>query len=59
MTEADFIIIATAIAVMGVIIVGVIGNAAHGHEDRERFGARRLVAVAPGRFCSAAYGFLN
>jgi hypothetical protein len=41
MSEGDFIIIATAIAVVGVILVGVIGNSAHWHEDRRRFGARQ------------------
>jgi hypothetical protein len=41
MTEIDSLIIATAIAVVGVLIVGVIGNAAHWHEDRRRFGARQ------------------
>jgi hypothetical protein len=33
MTEADFVIIAIAIAVTGVIIVGVIGKAHPGHQD--------------------------
>jgi hypothetical protein len=42
MAEADFIIIiATAIALVGVVIVGMIENAAHWHEDRRRIGARR------------------
>jgi hypothetical protein len=41
MSEGDLIIIAAAIAVVGVILVGVIGNAADWHEDRRRFGARQ------------------
>jgi len=34
MTEADFIIVATAIAAVGVIIVGAIGCEAHWQEKR-------------------------
>ena len=34
MTEADFIIVATAIVVVGVIIVGAIGCEAHWQEER-------------------------
>ena len=41
MSEGDLIIIATAIAVVGVILVGVIGNAAHWHEDRRCVDERR------------------
>ena len=41
MTDADFIIVATAIAVVGVIIVGVIGCAPHRQETRP---ARRVTA---------------
>jgi hypothetical protein len=40
MTEADFIIIATAIAVVGVIIVGVIVNVPERPEFRGRQGRR-------------------
>ena len=41
MTEADIIIIAAAIVVVGILIAGVIANAAHQHEDRRRFGPRQ------------------
>jgi hypothetical protein len=40
MTEVDVIIVAVAIAVVGIIVAGVIVNAAHQHEDRRRFGPR-------------------
>jgi hypothetical protein len=43
MTEADIIIIATAIVVMGVLIAGVIGNdMSSGRYALERIGARSL-----------------
>ena len=46
MTEADIIITATAIVVMGVIIVGVIGNATRsGQYALHRIGARRPIPV--------------
>jgi type IV secretory pathway VirB2 component (pilin) len=38
MTEADLIIVATAIAVVGVIIVGVIVNAPARHDLRRKQG---------------------
>jgi len=40
-TEADIIIIAVAIGVVGILIAGVIANAAHRDEDRRRFGPRQ------------------
>jgi hypothetical protein len=40
MSEADIIIIAAAIVVLGILLAGVIANAAHRHEDRRRFGPR-------------------
>jgi len=39
MTEDNFIIIAAAIAVMGIIVVGVIGNAALWQEARVQPGS--------------------
>ncbi|HEV2550265.1 MAG TPA: hypothetical protein VGU20_23340 [Stellaceae bacterium] len=52
MTEADFIIIATTIAVMGVIIVGVIGNDTRsGRYALKRIGARRPIPVWYRVFC--------
>jgi hypothetical protein len=41
MTETDIIIIVAAIAGVGVLIAGVIANAAHRHEDRRRLGPRQ------------------
>jgi len=40
MSETDIIIVAAAIAVVGILVAGVVANAAHRHEDRRRFGAR-------------------
>ena len=41
MSEADVVIVAAAIVVVSILLAGVIGNAAHRHEDRRRFGPRR------------------
>lgn len=40
MSEADIIIVAAAIVVVGIFVAGVVANAKHRHEDRRRFGAR-------------------
>jgi hypothetical protein len=55
MTEADCIIVASAIAVVGVVIVGAIGYDAHWQEARP---ARLVTAVTSllGRASHAPYG---
>jgi hypothetical protein len=41
MSEADIIIVAAAIVVVGILVAGVVANAAHRHDDRRRFGPRQ------------------
>jgi hypothetical protein len=41
MSDADTIIVAAAIVVVGLVLAGVIANATHKHEDRRRFGPRQ------------------